>query len=219
MKKVVLTLIVLVASLSYGQVGIGTNNPDNSAVLDIESTTKGLLAPRMTAAQRTAISTPANGLVVYQTDSTQGLYCYINGSWSAISSGTTAGSWTPVITDASGGSISGTATGFYQRVGNVVNFSGTISIPSGYYDLSIQASLPISSNFTLVTDASGSVSGSYFNNIRMDYFTNSTLSGTIDVNVATDKLKINVFNNVPENPDNAMPSNVNIGFSGMYIIK
>lgn len=218
MKKIVLTLIVLVASLSYGQVGIGTNNPDNSAVLDIESTTKGLLAPRMTAAQRTAISTPAEGLIVFQTDNTPNLYCFVNGAWIAISSSPSAGLWTPVITDASGGSISGTATGFYQRVGNVVNFSGTISIPSGYYDLSIQASLPISSNFTLVTDASGSVSGSYFNNSGM-YFTNSTLSGTIDVNVATDKLKINVFNNIPTNPDNAMQSNVNIGFSGMYIIK
>lgn len=57
-----------------------------------------------------------------------------------------------------------------------------------------------------------------FNNTGIN-LTNSTLSGYIDVNVATDKLKINVFNNVPENPDNAMPSNVNIGFSGMYIIK
>ena len=204
--------------MSYVQVGVGTNSPHASAALDIESTTKGLLTPRMTAAQRAAIGTPANGLVVYQTDSTQGLYCYINGSRSALSSWTIAGSWTPVISDGSGGSISGTATGFYQRVGNVVNFSGTISIPNGYYDLSIQASLPISSNFTLVTDASGSVSGSYFNNSGM-YFSNSTLSGYIDVNVATDKLKINVFNNVPENPDNAMPSNVNIGFSGLYIIK
>jgi hypothetical protein len=116
-------------------VGVGTNSPHASAALDIESTTKGLLTPRMTAAQRAAIGTPANGLVVYQTDSTQGLYCYVNGSWSALSSGTTAGSWTPVITDGSGGSISGTATGFYQRVGNIVNFSGTISIPNGYYDI------------------------------------------------------------------------------------
>lgn len=218
MKKIILILIVLVASLSYGQVGIGTNNPDNSAVLDIESTTKGLLAPRMTAAQRTAISTPANGLVVYQTDSTQGLYCYINGSWSAISSGTTAGSWTPVITDSSGGSISGTATGFYQRVGNVVNFSGTISIPNGYGDLSIQASLPISSNFTLVTDASGSVSGSYID-VSPREFSKSTLSGAIDVNVTTDKLNINIFYGNPENFANNMSSNVTIGFSGMYIIK
>lgn len=218
MKNIVLTFLILSASLSYAQVGIGTNNPNSSAALDIESTTKGLLTPRMTAAQRAAISVPSEGLIVFQTDSTQGLYCYVNGSWTALSSGTIAGSWTPVITDGSGGSISGTATGFYQRVGNVVNFSGTISIPNGYYDLSIQASLPISSNFTLVTDASGSVSGSYFNNSGM-YFTNSTLSGNVDVNVTTDKLKINVFNNVPTNLDNAMPSNVNLGFSGMYIIK
>jgi hypothetical protein len=218
MNKICITLLLLLSSLSNAQVGIGTNNPDNSAVLDIESTTKGLLAPRMTAAQRTAISTPAEGLIVFQTDNTPNLYCFVNGAWTAISSSPSAGLWTPVITDASGGSISGTATGFYQRVGNVVNFSGTISIPNGYYDSSIQASLPISSNFTLVADASGSVSGSYFNNTGMN-LTNSTLSGTIDVNVATDKLKINVFNNVPEYPDNAMPSNVNIGFSGMYIIK
>jgi hypothetical protein len=72
--------------LSYVQVGVGTNSPHASAALDIESTTKGLLTPRMTAAQRAAIGTPANGLVVYQTDSTQGLYCYINGSRSALSS-------------------------------------------------------------------------------------------------------------------------------------
>lgn len=211
---------MLISCATYAQVGIGTINPNTSAALDIESTTKGLLTPRMTAAQRAAIGTPANGLVVYQTDSTQGLYCYVNGAWSAVSSGVTAGTWTPVITDASGGSITGTASGFYQRVGNIVNFSGTISIPNGYYDLSIQASLPISSNFTLVADASGSVSGSYFNNSNsVMYLTNSTLSGNVDVNITTDKLKINVFNNVPEYPDNAMQSNVVIGFSGIYIIK
>lgn len=218
MKKIILILIVLVASLSYGQVGIGTNNPDNSAVLDIESTTKGLLAPRMTAAQRTAISTPAEGLIVFQTDNTPNLYCYINGAWTAISSSLSAGLWTPVITDGSGGSIpSASATGFYQRVGNVVNFSGTISIPNGYYDLSIQASLPISSNFTLVTDASGSVSGTYSSPSSMQYV--STLSGNVEANNVADRLTILVDNNIPTQPDNWMESAVTIGFSGMYIIK
>ena len=218
MKKIVLTLIVLVASLSYGQVGIGTDNPDNSAVLDIESTTKGLLAPRMTAAQRTAISTPAEGLIVFQTDNTPNLYCFVNGAWTPILSSPSAGLWTPVITDASGGSISGTATGFYQRVGNVVNFSGTISIPTGYGYTTIEASLPISSNFTVANDASGSVSGSYFDVWPRD-FSKSTLSGAIDVNVTTDKLNINIFYGNPENFGNNMSSNVSIGFSGMYIIK
>ncbi|RAK69958.1 hypothetical protein DLM85_03640 [Hymenobacter edaphi] len=44
-------------------------------MLDVSSTTKGLLPPRMTQAQRTAITSPATGLVVYQTDGTPGLYC------------------------------------------------------------------------------------------------------------------------------------------------
>lgn len=217
MKKVVLTLIVLVASLGYGQVGIGTNNPDNSAVLDIESTTKGLLAPRMTAAQRIAISTPAEGLIVFQTDNTPNLYCYVNGTWTAILSSPSAGSWTPVITDASGGSISGTATGFYQRVGNIVNFSGTIKIPGGYGYEYIQSSLPISSNFTDVSDANGSVSGTYSSPSSMQYV--STLAGNVEANVSLDKLIIYVDNNVPNLPDNNMESSVVIGFSGMYIIK
>ena len=217
MKNIVLTFLILSAGLSYAQVGIGTNNPNSSAALDIESTTKGLLTPRMTAAQRDAIGTPANGLVVYQTDSTQGLYCYVNGSWSAVSSGVTAGTWTPVITIGGGGSITGTATGFYQRVGNIVNFSGTISIPGGYGSTSIEASLPISSNFTVIADASGSVSGTYSSPMSAMYV--STLAGNVEASASLDKLIINVDNNVPTQPDNYMESSVVIGFSGMYIIK
>ena len=50
------------------QVGIGTTTPNSSAMLHVESTTKGVLFPRMTAAQRNAI-TPVNGLMVFDTDS------------------------------------------------------------------------------------------------------------------------------------------------------
>lgn len=54
-------------------VGIGTTTftPDGSALLELRSTTQGLLAPRMTAAQRAAIANPAPGLLVYQTDGLQ----------------------------------------------------------------------------------------------------------------------------------------------------
>jgi hypothetical protein len=48
--------------------------PDNSAMLDVKSTAKGLLIPRMTEVQRTAISSPATGLMVYQTDGVTGFY-------------------------------------------------------------------------------------------------------------------------------------------------
>ncbi len=65
------------------QVAISTDSssPDGSAMLDVKSTSKGLLIPRMTAAQRTAISYPANGLMVYQTDGTAGVYIYNGSTW------------------------------------------------------------------------------------------------------------------------------------------
>lgn len=62
-------IIVLICGLNTlnAQVGIGTTSPDASAVLDVESTSKGFLPPRMTTAQRDAIASPANGLTVYNT--------------------------------------------------------------------------------------------------------------------------------------------------------
>jgi lysophospholipase L1-like esterase len=70
-----------------GWVVIGSTTIDPSAALDITSTTTGLLVPRMTSAQRTAISSPANGLIVYQTDSTPNLYFRVNGAWVAAGGG------------------------------------------------------------------------------------------------------------------------------------
>ncbi len=56
-----------------------------SSVLDIKSTDKGLLIPRMTAAQRGAIASPAAGLMVYQTDGTAGFYYYNGSTWLTFS--------------------------------------------------------------------------------------------------------------------------------------
>ena len=67
----------------HAQVGIGTTNPDASAILDINSTSQGVLAPRMTTAQRLGITAPATGLLVFDTD--QGGFFYYNGSvWSSF---------------------------------------------------------------------------------------------------------------------------------------
>ena len=52
---------MLFTALSYAQVGINTNTPDASSALEIESTTGGILIPRMTEAQRDAIVSPASG--------------------------------------------------------------------------------------------------------------------------------------------------------------
>lgn len=64
-----------------GRVGINTITPDASAALDITSTTRGLLLPRMTKVQRDAIVTPVAGLAIYQTDNTPGLRVYNGTNW------------------------------------------------------------------------------------------------------------------------------------------
>lgn len=68
MKKLLLQAILALPCFVFSQVGIGTTTPDASSVLDITSTEGGLLVPRMTSTQRDAIANPANGLIVYNTD-------------------------------------------------------------------------------------------------------------------------------------------------------
>lgn len=71
MKKIIvrqLTLcILLFSNIALGQVGIGTTAPDSSAVLDLVSTERGFLLPRLTTAQRDLITNPATGLMIYNT--------------------------------------------------------------------------------------------------------------------------------------------------------
>lgn len=64
-----------------GNVGIGTTTPGASSILDISSTTKGVVLPRMTQAQRKAIATPVAGMAIYQTDAVPGLRVYNGTNW------------------------------------------------------------------------------------------------------------------------------------------
>ena len=64
----------------YAKIGIGTNTPNASAALDVSSTNKGILIPIMTTTQRNTISTPAAGLLVYDTDFRQ-IWLYNGTSW------------------------------------------------------------------------------------------------------------------------------------------
>ena len=61
--------------------------PDASAALEVRSTAQGLLLPRLTTAQREAIAGPAAGLLVFQTDGTQGLYYYTGVVWVNMTTG------------------------------------------------------------------------------------------------------------------------------------
>ena len=68
--------LVCVGGMAVGQSGV----PETTAIFEVESTTKGFLFPRMTTAQRDAISSPATGLIVYNTE-TGGLESYNGTRW------------------------------------------------------------------------------------------------------------------------------------------
>ncbi len=95
-------ILMLTACITHAQVAINTTgaNPDNSAMLDVTSTTKGMLIPRMTTAERTSIPAPAAGLLVY--DNTLSLFYYHTGS-----------AWAPL------------ATSVWNTAGNSGTISGT----------------------------------------------------------------------------------------------
>src|SRR5262245_48992398 len=77
-------LFVLQTSVIAQSVSVNTDGapPDSSAMLDIQSSSKGVLIPRMTIADREAIVSPANGLMIFQTNFNPGFY-YNSGTPSA----------------------------------------------------------------------------------------------------------------------------------------
>lgn len=101
MKKLLLLALLTVSGSAFAQnVGIGTNKPDESAILDLKSSNKGFLLPRLTEKQKGLIPQPAEGLMIYQTDSNQGVYLFQGGNWKNIgntnvtTTGTTANATT-----------------------------------------------------------------------------------------------------------------------------
>ncbi len=106
MKKLLLGIAIVAATALQTNVANGqgmavntTGSPANvSAMLDVASTTKGMLIPRMTNAQRNAIVSPATGLMIFQTDATSGFYYWDGATWQAIGSGGGSGTVTTVST-------------------------------------------------------------------------------------------------------------------------
>jgi uncharacterized protein (TIGR02145 family) len=93
LQKCLAFALLLLGHNVFSQVKIGGDPSaiNTSSILEIESTTQGILTPRMTEAQKNAISTPANGLLIYQTDASLGFYFYDGASTS----------WKPLTTVAS----------------------------------------------------------------------------------------------------------------------
>ena len=160
--------------LKAGSVGIGTNAPGASAILDISSTTKGLLIPRMTSVQRLAIASPVNGLEVYDTTANT-FYFYYNGAWSGISSGSTTATGTttgtiPLVgtgaivanqlcsSDSSGGGISCNSITSSIMTGTLSDETGTgfavFSASPTFTGIPLATTAAISTNTTQIATTS-----------------------------------------------------------------
>jgi len=88
-----LITVCLILNLNLkSQVAVNTNGADanSSAMLDVSSTEKGILIPRMTLSQRNDISNPVTGLMIYQTNNTPGFYFYNGSSWVVVGDGATS---------------------------------------------------------------------------------------------------------------------------------
>jgi sugar lactone lactonase YvrE len=139
--RIAYTIIVILSiqTAIAQSVGIGTTSPNPSARLEVNSTTQGILIPTLTSAQRSAISNPATGLLVFQTDGTPGFYYYTGVCWLNIANGlqpNSAGvssSYGLTTTLAGSGSAdfadgSGTAAKFNGPFGVAVDASGNVYV-------------------------------------------------------------------------------------------
>lgn len=81
-----LFLLFVIYSGHTQSVGVNTTTPDASAALDVTSTTQGILVPRLTTAQRTAVSGPATGLLVFD-NTTKSFWFYTGTAWTELVTG------------------------------------------------------------------------------------------------------------------------------------
>jgi hypothetical protein len=172
---------------AFSQTGIGTTAPNASAKLEIASTDKGLLIPRMTAAQRAAIVTPANGLLVYQTDSETGFYVNTGTSaspvWTRVNSNWTR-SGSDIAYTTGNISTTGALTGGNSSTSSISGFAANVASISANYSITaadngkviqstsasavtvtIPTGLPTGFNCTVVQMGAGQItfSGTYLN--------------------------------------------------------
>lgn len=130
---------------STGIVGIGTTAPAATALLDVASTTKGFLPPRMTTTQRDAISSPAAGLVIYNTTTNQ--LNLFNGAWKTLSASVPDVVWV-VEQQAQGTDGGGSQTSWTTRTlntelvdtgNNASVASNIVTLAAGTYNCHVEA--------------------------------------------------------------------------------
>ncbi len=218
MYKVVLILLVvyLTAPFAKAQVGIGTTTPDASAQLEVQSTSKGLLIPRVTSTA--SVTSPAKGLIVYQTGGTEGFY-YNSGTpaspdWKRLSTAGASSGGGTIIPYSSGTSvllstIAGGLAGTPAFIGFGSSAPGT-SILGPTIDLN-GASTPVNMAFSVPRDGTITSMSAFFSSTIALSLVGSTVTITAQLYSST----------APDNNFTAIPGAVVTlapGFTGIVAL-
>lgn len=168
-------------------VGIGTSKPDQSAVLDISSSNKGLLMPRMSLQQRNSIQSPAKGLIVYQTDMLSGFYFYDGAEWKPLVSETSANS---VAADPNDWTLNGNANA------TATSFLGTpAGIPINFMIGTTRAARIDASNTSFGSAALNSNTTGFLNIAFGLNALNANTTGNSNVSLGPNALSLNTTGN------------------------
>lgn len=146
-----------ITSNNTGSVGIG-NTPNANAKLDIASTNKGILIPRVAQANRPAA--PVDGLLLYQTDNTPGFYYYNSGSWKRVANNNDVVSGGTIIPFSSGlpvtmTTVAGGLVGTSALLGFGSSVSGVSLLGGSTIDLTGAGGTLL--NFAFVSPRSGTI--------------------------------------------------------------
>jgi subtilisin-like proprotein convertase family protein len=162
-KQNCILLLLLLSSKVFAQVGINATGaaPASSAMLDVSSTSKGLLIPRMTTAQKNAIVSPTQGLMVYDTNIQQ--YSYWNSSaWVNLPSTLSGGQWTTSGSDIFNNNAGNVKISNLTGTGNRLVFAksdGSLVTPTVNVGNTVYPQVPIVDNNCVAPSSSILISG------------------------------------------------------------
>ena len=127
---VIFSLLLTLGSVNaFAQIGIGTTSPNSSAALDITSTSKGLLFPRLTSIERANIANPTAGMIIYCTNcGTKGELEIYNGSSWVKTSNSAAAAAVPILTTTAISSITTTSA---ASGGTIIDEAGSTVTSKG----------------------------------------------------------------------------------------
>jgi hypothetical protein len=175
-KRLILILLLIPGSLLvFPQAVIVTDDASYttghaSSMLDVKSISKGILFPRLTQSERNSISSPATGLIIFQTDNTPGFYYYTGSGWSMV--GPTADGSETKISAGTNVTVTGSGTSGSPYVVNQTAANGSETKIDAGTNVTVTGSGTSASHYVInVTAANGSET-------KIDAGTNVTVTGS-----------------------------------------